>query len=325
VKEIQHLHKQADPNLLSDKKISISNLDGGYPIMKTAWDFWPRVIREEKDIPEPFNDFFQKINVGQTFPYTIFVPTDRLGRHKTNMKLVCLFDNRIYIAEKDKRQIHSQCFDFDKINYIESGMLLLQSWFKINGNLDWKPMSVTVEYNSSMGELFKPVIEKIRIAIHNLKKEEDFETELTKEIHKFDCLSAVSHKYMVFGKQSLLPGLKVFQILFQPDIWAKHWKYFKRIVTFNHLMILTDKELIIIKDDDQKGGMYSRNGGIWHYIPLTKINRVDVTAHKKEGLNELSINFSNVDTISALFVAGQKSQLDLLRSNIEKLQKTSFS
>lgn len=291
--------------------------------MKPTQDTWTRLVSEEQDIPESFGDFFRKIyTVEKPYPYTVFVPFDKWYQGKTNPKLICLFDNQIFIAEKIKEQIVFYCFMIHQIHYIEMGTLLLHSWLKIIGTVDGQLTSTTIEFNTVAAELFKPIIEKIRATIYNLEKIDNSKFQLLKEQQKFDFLTNENFKYMNFGKQSLLPGTEVVQILLQPDIRVKYWKFLYRMISFTQLTILTDQEMIIIKDDDSlKKVQQVRYGGIWCYIPLNKIIKLDVTSNLKGDLYTLLVYLPRDITISTLFSVEQKSQLDLLRSNFEYVSR----
>lgn len=288
--------------------------------MKFTQDTWAKLVSDAKDIPQSFTKFFQKIDQTPTpFPYTVYAPPDRGYRHKSNPKLICLYDDRIYIAEKIKKQVVSHCFIFDDINYIEMGKMLLHSWLKINGAVDGQLSSIRVEYNTVVEGLFIQIQKRIRATLHNLEKTDNSEIQFRKEQQKFDYLSSENYKYMNYGKDSLLPGTEVYQILLQPDIRVKFWKYFMRTISFVHQTILTDKELIIIKDEDgSKMGYQMRYGGIWRYIPLNKINKLDVINNMEGDLYTLSVYLPENVTISNLFTANQKPQLDLLRNNFER-------
>ncbi|HEX3044931.1 MAG TPA: hypothetical protein VHY08_09250 [Bacillota bacterium] len=288
--------------------------------MKSTQDTWARLVREAKEIPESFTGFFQKLDTDQTlFPYTVFTPPDRCYRSRSNPKLICLFDDRIYVAEKLKKEIVGRCYLMNQIIYLEMGTMLLHSWFKICGIVNDQVASITVEYNTVVEHLFKPIIEKIRAAIYHLEKTDDLMERMKKETKKFDYLIKENYKYMNFGKKSLLPGTEVSQILLQPDIRVKYWKYFTRTISLVHQTILTDKELIIIKEGADSNHRV-RYGGIWCYIPLYKITKLDVTRNLEEDVYKLSVNLPENIAMNTLFSADQKPQLDLLRSNFDQLK-----
>ncbi len=291
--------------------------------MKEATDFWPRLILDEKDIPESFRDFFAKIYTTQTpFPYTVFILPERYYHRKANPKLICLFNDRICIAEKVNKQINSVCFNIYQISYLELGVLLLYSWLKIHGVVDGHLISVTVEFNTVVQDLFKPIIEKTRLLIHHIELSIDYGIQLQTELQKFDFLNRQDYKYMNYGKDSLMPGCKVNQILFQPDIQVKYMKYFTRSLSLVHQTILTDKELIIIKDDssDMKMDKKKRYGGISRYIPLQKIKKTELISDPKEGTHSLRIYFSENEMIESLFSAPMKPELECLQKGLRQIE-----
>jgi hypothetical protein len=222
-----------------------------------------------------------------------------------------------------KKQIAVSCFPLNQILFLEMGTMLLHSWFKICGTVAGQITSITVEFNTVVEYLFKPIAEKIRTVIHHLEKTDDSMERMKKETAKFDYLIKENYKYMNFGKRSLLPGTEVYQILLQPDIRVKFRKYFYRMISLVHQTILTDKELIIIKEGDNSNQRRQiRYGGIWCYIPLDKIVKLDVSCNLEGDLYRLSVNLPENMTMSSLFSADQKPRLDLLRSNFEQFKNS---
>lgn len=291
--------------------------------MKDTTDYWPRLILDEKDIPESFRDFFTKIYTPQTpFPYTVFILPERYYHRKANPKLICLFNDRICIAEKVNKQINSVCFNIFQISYLEIGVLLLYSWLKIHGMVNGQSTSVTVEFNTVVQDLFKPIIEKTRLLIHHIELSNDYRIQLQTEQQKFDFLNRKDYKYMNYGKDSLMPGCKVNQILFQPDIQVKYMRYFTKTLSLVHQSILTDKELIIIKDDssDMKMDKRKRYGGISRYIPLQKIKKTELISDPKEATHIFLIYFSENEMIESLFSASMKSELENLQKELRRIR-----
>jgi hypothetical protein len=290
--------------------------------MKFAMDSWARQVKNNEEIPESFEAFFAAIHDNsEQFPYTLFAPPDKWYSKKSTPKLLVLLGDRIYIAEKIKKQIQETCFFYQNINYIESGTILLHSWIGINGNVDGKPVTTTVEFNTVVEILFKPIIEKIRSTINHLDQSDFAKGQLKKEQSKFDYLVKTNFKYMNFGKRCLLAGEQVQQIILQPDIRVKFLKYFQRVLSFTHLTVLTDKELIFIKDDDSfKSAQSIRYGGIWWYISLAKITKMAIENILENDLTRLTIQLPENVNLSSIFLVTQKSELDLLTDGINKFK-----
>lgn len=293
-------------------------LKGGID-MKYAIDSWARQVKNSQEIPESFGAFFDSLKV-DSFPYTIFAPPEKWYHQKTTPKLLVILADRMYIAEKYKKQITTTCFLFQDINYIEVGTFLLHSWIAINGNVEGKPVIITVEYNTVVEILFKPIIEKIRSAIHQFDQSDFAETQLVKEKSKFDVLVKSNFKYMNFGKRSLLPGEQIQQFILQPDIRVKFLKYFQRTLSFTHLTILTDHELIIVRDEDSfVMPQRVRYGGIWRYIPLHKVLKMAVESDVNDVV-KLTILLSDGVSLSSIFTVSQKVDLALLSEGIDKFK-----
>jgi hypothetical protein len=286
--------------------------------MKYAMDSWARQVKNSQEIPESFGAFFESLKA-DSFPYTVFAPPEKLYRQKSTPKLLVILPDRIYIAEKYKKQITTTCFLFQDIHYIEVGTVLLHSWLAINGNAEGKPVMITVEYNTVVEILFKPIIEKIRFAIHQLDQSDFAKTQFIKEKSKFDVLLKLNFKYMNYGKRSLLPGEQIQQFILQPDIRVKFLKYFQRTLSFTHLTILTDHELIIIRDEDSfVMPQRVRYGGIWRYIPLHKVLKVTIENDVENDLLKLKILLPEGIGFSALCTLSQRAELVSLVEGIDQ-------
>jgi hypothetical protein len=286
--------------------------------MKTM-DTWARQVTEEQEIPESFTTFFESLPKCEPFPYTVFAPPEKGYHRKSTPKLLMVLVDRIYIAEKAKKQIQTTCFLFQDINYLETGTLLLHSWLAINGLVDGKPTMVTAEYNTVVEEIFKQIIEKIRSTIHHLDQGDFAKAQLKKEQSKFEALIKTNFKYMNYGKRSLLAGENLQQFILQPDIQVKFLKYFQHTLSFTHLTILTDQELIMVKDDDSfKKAQHARYGGIWRYISLHKVIKLTVENVLKDDLIKLNLILPGEVSFSFMFSASQRPELDLLLHTVNR-------
>jgi hypothetical protein len=132
----------------------------------------------------------------------------------------------------------------------------------------------------------------------------------------FDPLIRANFKFMNYARRSIRPGEKVIQTILQPEIRLEVLRLFSvplsRLVSTAHLTILTDSELIIIKDDEKQGWLKgARYGGIWRYIPLEKVTAVSLT-NKENNLLVLSILITQNQHFDSLFQAPKKPELELL-------------
>jgi hypothetical protein len=289
-----------------------------------AMDYWARQVKNEQEIPESFVAFFDSFHLqSEQFPYTVFAPPEKGYRSKSTPKLLVLLQDRLYLAEKIKKQIQTTCFLFQDINYIENGTILLHSWLEINGIANGHLTTVRVEYNSVVEYLFLPFIQRIRTAVHHLDFSDLAQEQLKKEQSRFDSLVKTDFKYMNFGKRSLLPGERIRQYILQPDIQVKFFKYFQHTISYTHLTILTDQELILVKDDDSFiRKQQIRHGGIWRYIPLSKIIKMMAGDVLEHDLVKLTLRLSDGVNFSSLFSPVQRSELELLLYTANRLYST---
>lgn len=291
---------------------------------RSTMETWAREVKGEAEVPMAFQSFFHTIVTNQTgFSYAVFAPPERWCHRKINPKLVCVFSDKIYIAEKSKKTIKATCFYFKDINYIEQGTLLLNSWLAINGCINSNLTFDRVGFNSVLEDLFKPIIFGIRTTINNPQDlNSPLECDLSKEQSKFNSLGKISFKFMNYGKKSIIPGESIIRIIFQTDIQTMLLKFFPKLISVPHLTILTNRELIIVTEDQSvsfKTVNRIRYGGIWYYIPLLKIIKLtleEVTSN----LLELTIVLPGDVTFRRVFLADKRSDLELIIQEVDHLK-----
>lgn len=237
---------------------------------------WATHIRSYSDVPDIYKSFFESLPANEiAFPYTVLTPSYENFIHKTTEKLIIIFRNDIYILEKYGDSFETQCYPIDSISYIEMKTALLASSFKICGLTNQGVYAFsTLKYNSITNYLFTPILKRVRLFSVDAKNVvQDAEAE------KFNCLADVNFKFMNLSKHSLLEGEKVIQFILQPEIQEERLtflgKAYYRTISATHIIILTDRELILILEDatQRKDDRY---GGIWDYIPLNRIKSLSV-------------------------------------------------
>ncbi|HBE79698.1 MAG TPA: hypothetical protein DDW65_18265 [Firmicutes bacterium] len=89
------------------------------------------------------------------------------------------------------------------------------------------------------------------------------------------------------------------------------------LLSFTHLIILTDHELIIVKDDDSLRRIKSaRYGGIWYYIPLHKIMEMKVEKNETNKLPELKLRLAADVNFRELFSESELAELEQLQHRL---------
>jgi hypothetical protein len=303
--------------LVANPKIGRLSLLTAGEITKLSW---ARAIRSYDEVPEIYKGFFHALpDDTDTSPYAVLTPTFEGFLSRENEKLIYSLDNKIYVLEKVANNVVCTCYSLENINYVEIGSILLRAWVKIRGVASNGTLtSSTLKFNAVTKYLFTPFLDRIRPAANNPEG-----TDLEAELSKFDYLIRLNFKFMNYARSSIMPGEKVIHPLLQPEIRAKILtllgRPFFRTISTAHLSILTDSELIIIRDENSKGwGKTIRHGGIWNYIPLDRITSVSLT-RKEDNLLTLSIHLPENDRLESLFTASNERELDLFLNKLEDL------
>lgn len=281
---------------------------------------WAKAVESYDKVPEIYKGFFKTL-LGDTseFPYAVLTPTFEGFIRRDNEKLIFSLGSKVYVLERARDKLTSTCYPFEAISYIEVGAILLNSWIKIRGVASNGILtSCTLKFNSVTDYLFTPILEKIRTATHTAG-----DTDQSSERAKFDYLAHLNFKFMNYARRSIVPGEKVLHTILQPEIRAKilmlFGKSWFRTISTSHLVILTDRQLIIIKDENPGGGRDdTRYGGIWNYIPLDKITSVSL-AEKGDNLLTLSIHLPQNDQIDSLFSVSNKQEVELFLNRLGTL------
>jgi hypothetical protein len=277
---------------------------------------WARRIHLQEELPEIYRDFFKTLPQGTEFPYTVLTPAYEGFLSKANPKLVCQLDQHLYVVEQRRKELAVTCFSNADINYIEIGTILLKSWITLSGVTPEGLASTTLKASAVTLPLFNPIVEKIRAISAGPT------ADLAAERAKFNDLMNVHFKFMNYARRSLLPGEQVITSLLQPEIQTPVVKMFNqtfyKTLSPAHLTILTDHELIVISEDNERWVKGARYGGIWWYIPLHKITAVDL-AEQTDNTLALSIHFPANDQITYLFTASNRPQVEALLTRLKPL------
>ncbi len=281
---------------------------------------WLKVIRSYAEVPDVYRSSFEGLVSDRQFPYTVLTPSYAGFINREIEKLVCCFDGKIYVWQEVTGLLTHTCYAVKDVSYVEVGKVLLQSWVKISGVADrGMPNSSEFKFNTVTEHLFAPLVEKIRPAAGCSQG-----IDQALERSNFNFLSRANLKLMNYARRSILPGEQVIASLLQPEIWAKVLtlfnKTFYHTISPAHLSILTDRELILIKEDPEKGSDNgTRYGGIWTYIPLNKIAAVSLGERDYNTLT-LSIHLPENDVVSSIFTLTNRSELEQFVGRLEKIR-----
>jgi hypothetical protein len=286
----------------------------GFPKLsgaELARSSWAKPIESYSEVPEVYKDFFAPfLAQGNAFPYTVLSPSHERFIHRTSEKLICEVENEIYVLERNANTFETQCYPLEGISYIEYRTALLASSIKICGVTSHGVYtSSTLKFNSVTDYLFTPIVKRVRHAkINSTKAVENTKPE------EFDYLAKVNYKFMNYARHCLLRGETVIHSILQPEIRESVLtilgRTYYKTISPTHMSILTDGELIIIREEAGRR-KEDRYGGIWDYIPLNKIISLSLS-EKDSNLLLLSIQLSESVRLEFLFQGTVKEEVNQL-------------
>jgi len=272
---------------------------------------WAKPIESYAAVQGVFKPFFEPFRAGEkAFPYTVLAPSYQGFLHRTPEKLIADLGSEIDILERGQEAFETLCFPVDGISYVEYRTILLDSRFQISGiTRQGVPAASTLRFNSVTDYLFDPILETIRLADVGPRQPVD-----SSELGKFDRWVRLNYKFMNFARRSLLGGEKVLHAILQPEIRAGELSVFGRTyyrsIAPTLACILTDRELIVIRETERKRGE-AKYGGIWDYIPLRKIATLSLDERGGD-LLALSVGLPAGAYLKFLFQASARHEIDHL-------------
>jgi hypothetical protein len=294
--------------MASDEYAQLSMLTGAQQTMMS----WAIVVECWDDVPEVFREPYRTVaTVGSTLPYTLYAPpmegpSLKIIGHKPPPKLLCELGDTAYPSSD--------------ISDLEVGEIHLYSWITIGGlTQDGIARSSTVEYNRATARHFAPFVQKIRPAPRHVDEREE-----RAERHKLDYLGLWSLKFRNYALASLVGGDRIVQTLWQPEILKPVHKvggrvFYQTTLSLARVAILTDRELIIIQDDERSRKCRGvRYGGKWQHIALSHISGVSLREDAGE-LAALCLTLSpGGRQMEIVFSASRKEQIAQLGDEVEK-------
>lgn len=290
-------------------------LSGAYEQTRTSW---AKSIESYDAVPDVYRGFFAPLLAdGQAFPYTVLTPSYEGFIHRTTEKLVCDLGHEICVLERKGNTFDTQRYPLEGISYVEFRAVLLDSHFKICGVTSrGVPASSTLRFNTVTDYLFTPLLERIRLAGADSKGAPP-----GLESKEFSHWIHLNYKFMNLARHSLLGGDRVVHAVLQPEIRTHVLtvlgRTYYRVVSPTHAAILTDRELIVIREEAWRGGE-DRYGGIWDYVPLNKIVMLSLS-EKVGNLLALSIQLPEGVYLDCLFEASAKPEVEQLLERFREL------
>ena len=308
------------PATLQKPVSAVTERKSGEPVLSAAEQTrfsWARLIPSREDLPPAYRDFFASQLAGEDFPHAVLTPTFAGFIRRETEKLVCCLDDRLIVLEKTSGEPKCTAFPLHDLNYVEVGGVLLKAWIKLQGRADNSTglTTVTLRYNAVTDRLFVPFIERIR---GSTAQPIDILDE--SELNKLDNVPWLSYKFRNYARHSILTGDHIIAALAQPEVRRPiirlgRWTY-RRTIIMAHVLILTDRELIIIRDDPDSPESFddTRYGGVWDYIPLNKIERVAV--QERDAVVSVALELPLGDRVETLFASGRRVEVEQFLNDV---------
>jgi hypothetical protein len=251
------------------------------PPQDTRARTWARRVQTLRELPDLYRPFFDSLRTQQTepFPYTVLTPTFKdIPRRAEREKLVCLLDNELLILEALDDHLAQMRFPLDGRCYVERGVILLQTWITVSaGTSSGGLKSATLRFNSVTDHIMAPFVDRLRPSVAVTSA-----VDLDAERQRFNYLAQTHYKFYSHGRSSILPGARVQHILLQPEIRRTHFTFLgyslSRRLAPAHVVVLTDSELILIRDDESQYWLKgAAHGAIWSYVPRNLIASLTIT------------------------------------------------
>lgn len=276
---------------------------------------WVRRLRSYEEIPQDFQPAFPEYE--DRFPYTLLIPEDRFPLfRKRNKKILCVYEDRFVLLEALRNEIQTSSNMFTDVLYLERGKILLYSWLRTVTPSD----TLLIRFNTTNEYLFDPVIDKVRQGMSDSHPNGVAPGENEQELSKFDYLRTVNFKYMNYGRRSIRPDDSVISIVYQPERCIQEFRFlnttlFRRYAT-DHLSILTEKELILIKEDKRvKTDKERRYGGVFTYIPRRQIHGISFISDPEDSHCVMEVTLPENTRLASEFSSANE-ELKLLQDSL---------
>jgi hypothetical protein len=259
---------------------------------------WARLIESYAEVPEAYRAFFEPLRAGgHAIPYAVLTPSYAGFMHPATEKLVCELDGVVHILERRDAGFEVQSFPRPGLSLLRVRTVLLDSSIRIAGvNGRGQPADVTLKFNAVTDVLFVPILRSLRPPA----------PEAGCESEAFDHWLQVNFKFMNYARRSLLGGEAVLHAVLQPEIRTRWLTRFHRTLSPAHACILTDRELILIREEP-KPGRADRYGGVWDYVPSDKILGLGLT-ERESGRVALTVRLPHDLRLECLFDAAQAAE-----------------
>ena len=273
----------------------------------------PSIIKQISELPPALQASFAGVWAGGTpFPETLYIPACQWGEETCPDKIVADFEDRLLILEQDEEGVRSWVFPHSQINYVQNGRILLESWILVSGLVDGERKSHMILYNSVDEKKVLPIINIIRKRVNRMTDEEFNNQE------EFMDLYPDNLKFFNYSNRSVIKGEKVLFTLYQDSIKNRFYRVIDNRIAPSHILILSDKEVIIITETLSKHKEADSYSGVVTYISLHQIKDVLLPERAKNQFS-LDIIMAGEDRITSVYTDDKEDELRQFVKKVKNL------
>lgn len=231
--------------------------------------------------------------------------------------VLLIFDEQIFIGIKNEENPDAHLeIPFEDIIYLETGSILLHSWFKIAFGRE-VCRSVKIPFNTVGEVLFQDALRFVREKLDAPAKD-NFEP-------KIPTQSDLPLKFINALHDWLVADEKVIEFAFQPEIRVSHFLFSDEQIAPPSLAVLTDREFLLITQEPVAQELLGEYGKTFAYCPLSRLQSVEIKLRPAEQeLADFRIMLANGDallTITSVIGAELAPQFDRLSELVSERDK----
>jgi hypothetical protein len=294
---------------------------------------WASRITAESEIPDAFRATFRGLRLDAiVFPLVLFCPAFRFDRFESPPRLLVITERQIICLERLRNAVVRVELLSEAVHAVEWGAILLNGWIRFLGTGQRGPASIRLDFNVCSRELFLPLLDEFRHQAYGGVEEKEREgpspfldepspiregaSPIREETSPFDVLRDSDYKFMSYARETLRPGMEVRRHYLQSAASERVLGLFERLRISASMLIATQRELIVIREGE--GWAPGEYGGVWSYIPLDKIQRLDLEAAPARHVIKLGIRLPGESEIACDHLLENEGEL---RAFVEELRR----
>jgi hypothetical protein len=246
---------------------------------------WPRRVEPAEPIPHPFLRAFKALQLpaGEP-PVLLYSPRLRFGPHESSAKLMVWAGDRVACLDARRGGVVSSTLSLDAAYEVEWGQALLETWLRLVAPGPGGPTVIRVELNTIGRDLYLPLLGAARSRFYA-----GAHLSIADERAKLNPLMSSDYRFVGFGRQALQPGAELRRYWFQPRMARPLLGMFHQVRVPALLLMVTQAELILVQEQAARGA--GRYGAIWSYLPLARIQGVDLAPDTARGVLLMRVRY----------------------------------